>query len=156
MSTDRQARFGAPEHGAALETVACDVNGWEYVDGASADARNADGDGVQVKGCRVEHSNGGDETVPGRWDCWSEPLLHLLHDGGYYLVLVYDGEVDPDDMDADRCDEYVLASRLLTAQEFGQLIDPDSWHDAHRDKGQRARVPWTSVFDREDVEGGDA
>jgi len=148
---EEQARFGAPEHGEAIERVACERFGMEWIDGPNADGRTSDGIPVQIKACRVEHANGDDTTVPGRWDCWRDPLLSLLYDDGQYLLIVYDEDVDPEEATADDWDEYVLAASWLDAQEFGGLIGPDSWHDAHRDKGQRARVPWTRVFEDSEV-----
>lgn len=144
--------FGSPEHGTVVELLMCEHLGLTFVDGPVVDARDSDGTPIQVKACQVEHSNGGDETVPGRWDAWSEALVHLLADGGMYLLVVYDGDVDPAEVRPEDFEDYVVAWRFLEAAEFGALIGPDSWHDGNRpSKGERARVFWTSVFDRDEV-----
>lgn len=143
---------GSPEHGEVIELLMCEHLGLDYEDGVAADARDSDGTPIQIKACRREHSNGGDETVPGRWDAWSESLVHLLHDGGQYLLVVYDGDTDPSAVGPDDLDGYVLAWRFVSAEDFGELIDPDAWHDGDRpSKGDRARVFWTDVFDAEEV-----
>lgn len=140
--------FGSPEHGNVIELLMCEYLGLEYVDGASVDARDSDGRAWQIKACQEEHSNGGDQTVPGRWDVWSEGLVDLLHDNGGYLLVVYDDDVRPEDATVENLDEYVLAWKFMDADEFGGLIDTDSWHDGGRpSKGERARVFWTDVFD---------
>lgn len=145
-------KFGSPEHGTVVELLMCEHLGLAHEDGTVADARASDGRPIQVKACQDEHANGGDERVPGRWDAWSETLLHLLADGGMYLLVVYDGDQDPAEVGPGDFEEYVLAWEFVDAEEFGQLIEPDAWHDHNRpSKGQRARVFWTAVFDREVV-----
>jgi len=140
--------FGSPEHGTVVELLMCDYLGLDHVDGAAVDARDSDGTPIQIKGCRREHSNGGDETVPGRWDVWSETLLHLLADDGMYLLVVYNDDIEPLSVAPDNFEDYVLAWRFVSAVDFGALISPDSWHDGGREiKGDRARVFWTDVFD---------
>lgn len=147
-----QTGFGSPEHGTVVELLMCEYLGLSYVDGPVADAHSEDGQPIQTKACRAEHSNGSGQTVPGRWDAWSETLLHLLADGGQYLLVVYDGSMDPAEVTPDDLDEYILAWRFVDAEDFGALIDPDAWHDGSRpSKGQRARIFWTDVFDREVV-----
>ncbi|AGC65569.1 hypothetical protein K745_gp44 [Haloarcula hispanica virus PH1] len=146
--------FGSPEHGAVVELLMCEHLGLTFVDGVSVDARTSEGEPVQIKACQLEHANGGDETVPGRWDAWSETLLHLLADDGQYLLVVYDGEMDPSEVSPDDLDDYILAWRFVSAVDFGGLIDPDAWHDGGRpSKGRKGRVFWTDVFDREKLEG---
>lgn len=145
--------FGSPEHGTVVELLMCEHLGLTFVDGAVADALDSDGGEWQIKACQLEHSNGGGQTVPGRWDAWSETLLHLLADDGGYLLVVYDGDMDPAEVTPDDFKDYVLAWRFVDAEEFGGLISPDSWHDGGRpSKGEKARVFWTDVFDREKVE----
>lgn len=140
--------FGSPEHGTVIELLMCEYLGLTYVDGESVDGLDSDGRSWQIKACREEHSNGGDETVPGRWDVWSEGLLDLLHDDGGYLLVVYDGDVRPEDASVENLDEYVLAWKFVDAAEFGGHIDPGAWHEANRpSKGRRARVFWTDLFD---------
>jgi len=144
--------FGSPEHGTVIELLMCEHLGLTFVDGPVADARTSDGTPVQIKACRREHSNGGDETVPGRWDAWSETLIHLLADDGQYLLVVYGGEHDPAEVTPDDMGEYVLAWKFVSAEEFGGLIGPDSWHDGSRAaKGEKARVFWTDVFEGVDA-----
>jgi len=145
--------FGSPEHGQVVELLMCEHLGLTYADGPVADARDSDGHTpIQIKACQREHANGGDETVPGRWDAWSETLLHLLHDDGLYLLVVYDGDQDPAEVTPADLDDYVLAWKFVDAAEFGELIEPDAWHDGGRpSKGQRARVFWTDVFERDEV-----
>jgi hypothetical protein len=150
--TFERSGFGSPENGAIIELLMCEYLGLDYVDGTAADARDSDGTPIQIKACQRENSNGGDETVPGRWCAWSQSLLHLLADDGMYLLVVYDGEMDPAEVTPDQIDDYVLAWRFLTAQDFGALIDTDAWHDGGRpSKGDRARVFWTDVFDGVDA-----
>ncbi|AFD02319.1 putative protein 38 [Haloarcula hispanica icosahedral virus 2] len=147
--------FGSPEHGKVVELLMCDYMGLDYEDGQFTDSRTSDGTPVQIKACQYEHSNGGDETVPGRWDAWSEALLHLLADDGQYLLVVYDGDIDPCEVDPEDFESYVLAWRFVSAEDFGALIDPDAWHDGNRpSKGQKARVFWSDVFDG--IDGVDA
>jgi len=144
--------FGSPEHGCMVELLMCEYLGLSFTDGVVADARTSDGVPVQIKACQVEHSNGGDETVPGRWDAWIETLLHLLADDGQYLLVVYDGDVDPSEVTMDEFEDYVLAWRFMDAADFGALIGPDAWHDASRpSKGKKGRVFWTDVFDGVDA-----
>ena len=148
---DRTA-FGSPEHGTVVELLMCDRDGLDYTDGEHIDARR-DGTSVQIKACQAEHANGGGKTVTGRWDAWSESLMHLLADDGEYLLVVYDGDVDPCDVDPEEIEDYVLASRYVDADEFGAAIDPDAWHDGQRpSKGDKARVFWTEFFDADEVE----
>jgi len=140
--------FGSPEHGAVIELLMADHFGFDWEDGRVADARDSDGIPIQIKACQVEHSNGGDRTTPGRWDAWRETLLHLLDENGMYLLVIYDGDVAPEDMTMDD----IVAWKFLVAEEFGSLIDDDAWHDHNRpSKGQRARVSWIHVFDRDEV-----
>ena len=119
-----------------------------FVDGAVADAEDDDGERVQIKACRRRHSNGGDQTVPGRWDACEATLAELLVDGGKYLLVVYDGERDPAEVGLDDIGDYILAWRFVSAEEFSEIIDPGSWHEANRpSKGRKARVFWSDVFD---------
>lgn len=144
--------FGSPEHGTVVELLMCEHLGLAFEDGAVADARDSDGTPVQIKACQRQHSNGGDETVPGRWDAWSETLIHLLADGGQYLLVVYNGDMDPAEVTPEDLDEYVLAWRFMDAEDFGGHIGTDAWHDGSRpSKGQKARVFWTDVFDGVDA-----
>jgi len=146
-----QTGFGSPEHGQVVELLMCDYLGLEYVDAEAADARTDDGTMVQIKACQREHENG-DGTVPGRWDAWSDSLLSLLYADGQYLLVVYDGESDAAEATVEDLDDYVLAWRFLGAEDFGELIGPDAWHDGGRpSKGNRARVFWTDVFDGVDA-----
>jgi hypothetical protein len=145
--------FGSPENGRVIELLLCEHLDLEYVDSESVDALSSDGQHIQTKACRYEHANGGEERVPGRWDVWREGVLSLLHDDGLFLLAVYDGDVDPAEVDRDDLDDYILAWRFVEARDLGALIDADAWHDGGRpSKGQRARVFWTDVFDREEVE----
>lgn len=144
--------FGSPEHGAVVELLMCEHLGLTFEDGVATDARTDDGQAVQIKACRVEHSNGAEGTVPGRWDVWSEGLVHLLADDGMYLLVVYDGDFDPAEVGPEDFEEYVVAWRFVTAAEFGEIVSGYSWHDGQRpSKGRKARVFWTDVFDREVV-----
>lgn len=144
--------FGSPEHGTVVELLMCEHLGLTFEDGAFVDARDSDGTPIQIKACQREHSNGGDQTVPGRWDAWSKALVHLLADGGMYLLVVYDGDADPSEVSPDDMGDYILAWRFLTAEDFGALIPAKSWHDGNRpSKGRRARVFWTNVFDGVDA-----
>ncbi|ALJ99705.1 hypothetical protein BGV91_gp42 [Haloarcula californiae icosahedral virus 1] len=147
-----QSGFGSPEHGSVVELLMCEYLGLTFVDGPVSDARASDGTPIQIKACQREHSNGGGQTVPGRWDAWSETLLHLLADGGQYLLVVYDGDQDPAEVTPENLDEYVLAWRFMDADEFGAHIGPDAWHDGNRpSKGKKARVFWNRVFDGVDA-----
>jgi len=143
-------RFGAPDHGRLVERLVCERRDLAHEDGTAADARDVDGTPIQIKACRREHSNGATETVPGRWDAWSDGLLHLLADDGEYILVVYDGSFDAQDLTPEDVDDYLLASARLDAVTFGELVDGAAWHDHNRpSKGQRARVFWTAVFDRD-------
>lgn len=144
--------FGSPEHGTVVELLMCDHLDLDHNDGPYIDAWD-NGRATQIKACQVEHSNGGDDTVPGRWDAWSEGLIHLLADDGQYLLVVYDGDTDPADVDADDIGDYIRAWRFVDADEFGRVIEDDAWHDGNRaSKGQRARVFWTEFFEGTEVE----
>lgn len=142
-----QTSFGSPEHGRLVELMMCDYFGLEHTDLSDSDARDSDGRKWQIKGCRVEHSNGGDTTTPGRWDVWSDPLVSLLHDDGGYLLVVYNGDIEPGEVTRERFDDYILAWKFVDAADFGALIDPGAWHDGNRDKGSKARLSWPHVFD---------
>lgn len=147
MSTDAVNGY-APEYGEAVERAVCDLLGLRYTDGAHADAYTADGTPVQIKGTQRWVANGGDERARGRIHCWSESLLHLLHDGGMYLVAVYDPEafdpIEDDPADAD-ADALLDTWAWVEPTTIGDLAR-EKWHDAHRPgKGRRACIRWCDV-----------
>lgn len=144
--------FGSPENGRVVELLMCEHLDLDVVDGPVADARDSDGTPIQIKACQREHANGGGETVPGRWDVWSEPLLRLMADGGRYLLVVYDGDQDPAEVTHADLEDYILAWRVVTADAVGFLVDTNAWHEANRpSKGRKARIFWTDVFGEVDA-----
>ena len=152
---DRQP-FGSPEYGTVFELLACERYALEWIDGPIADAVTEAGDRVQIKACRLTHSNGPGRTAHGRWDLWRDTVDELLPDDEddadeWFLLGVYSGDVDPSDVTLDEWDEFVHQHALLHASEVAARIPRDAWHEAHRGKGERARLSWPHVFDEDEV-----
>ena len=149
----------APTHGDKVEVAIGDRFDLELIDAPFYDARATEdtpgpvdsGTPIQIKGAQEKIRNGYDPNenqkyTAGRLTLWREELLHLLMDGGRYLVATYADEHDPDS------DEFLTRIRVLSPKQIDEAVrtntgEESPWHDAHRpSKGERAKLAWTKVM----------
>lgn len=148
----------APTYGDDVEIAVAERYDLELIDAAFYDARATEttptleaGTPIQIKGAQEKIRNGYDRNgnqkyTTGRLTLWREELLHLLMDGGRYVVATYADEHDPDS------DEFLTRIRVLSPKQIDEAVQSNTgeespWHDAHRpSKGERAKLAWTKVM----------
>ncbi|WP_144900898.1 hypothetical protein [Halobellus captivus] len=96
---------------------------------------------IETKSAKRRTSNGGDQTIAGRWLFKGRDdgqHAKLLEASAYYALSVYD------DVDGDR---ELLAVAVVPASIVDELLR-DRWYSIDRSEGTLARLSWTHVFDR--------
>ena len=131
MSTQRPA--DQTNIGQQIEHHLADALGFERVDANAFDLRGTSGTRIQVKGAMRRLRC---EKRRGRLTFWEDPLRELLENGGVYLIVVY----DPDPLTV-----HYLEGR--SPPEIQTLLEGRWERVDHRNKGRRARRPWSKVVD---------
>jgi hypothetical protein len=94
---------------------------------------------IETKTAKRRTSNGGSETIPGRWSFRGRDdgqHAALLKASAYYALSVYD------DVDGQRT---LLKVALIPASLVDELLR-DRWYTIDRHEGTLARLSWTKVF----------
>ncbi|UWG46563.1 PD-(DE)xK superfamily endonuclease [Halanaeroarchaeum sp. HSR-CO] len=158
-TTSTTSNGRAPSYGDLVEQAVAEYVALELIDAPFYDARATKktpgpiepGTPIQIKGAQERIKNGTDRNgnqkyTAGRLTIWREELLHLLMDGGRYVVAVYADDRDPSDPG------FIDKFRVLTPDQIETAVqsndaDADPWHDAHRpSKGERAKLAWKKVL----------
>jgi len=96
---------------------------------------------VEIKSAVPEHSNGGSETVTGRWYIKRHAHQRLLEVDGVYYLVVY----------APVPDTPLVATQITPAARLDHLLE-DKWYQCRgRDV---ARLRWNEIIDEDRVHRG--
>jgi hypothetical protein len=141
------SRLHPKNAGDAVEAAVIDATpGFESVtdgDDRRFDARvSSTGRPVEIKAALPEVSNGGDQSVPGRWYVKRSAHEALVEDDGLYSLHVYkpvDGLP-------------IIASRTVSARRVSIHLD-GSWYDVDGDRSEQevAKLSWPTIISREAV-----
>lgn len=97
-----------------------------------------DGTPVEIKGARVEISNGPGSVVSGRWFIKRAAHDRLLEAGGAYLLVVYDPALDGE----------IVSRAIVPATVVDGLLE-GRWSDVDADRSEDvvAKLSWRDVLD---------
>jgi hypothetical protein len=107
--------------------------GFDRVDAEAYDLVGCRGTRIQVKGAMRRLRA---ERRRGRLTFWEDPLKELLANGGVYLIVIY--EADP--LRIHYLEERTPPEICAHCEGWWESVD-------HRNKGRRARRPWSKVVE---------
>lgn len=102
---------------------------------------------VEIKAARFRIADGR-SVRRGRFWIRRDQHERLLAERGEYALAVYvlDGREDPEDPEP-----LLVALTLLSADSLDRLLDGRAWSDCGSLRGEAARLPWSEVFDPDDL-----